>query len=123
MLLSEKIPSSHLQKKHKTINYERLIKASTDVRYQPLFASYSEKLKDSERSSSDASIDVLSDTDLAGVNIASFPLRYNFPTILTENSRLEPRCSNILLQDPFAIGRDLKVTVVNTSAEVSVADN
>lgn len=110
----EKLQNSQLsvQQRHKTINYEKLIRENKEMKYQHLIDN-SELLKNGS-ASIETSHEFLQ-SELSKVDFLSFPLQHDFPTILCEKSQLEPRCSDIFRQNPFTLNHDLSVNVINTS--------
>lgn len=113
-LFLEKLQNSQpqMQQRHKTINYEKLIKEVKEMRYQHLIDQTGDLIKNGSVETSDE----FSQSELSKVDFTSFPIQHDFPTILAEKSQLEPKCSDIFRQNPFIINRDLTVNVINTAS-------
>lgn len=121
-LFLEKLQNSQpqMQQRHKTINYEKLIKEVKEMRYQHLIDQTGDLLKNGSKASIETS-DEFSQSELSKIDFTSFPVQHDFPTILAEKSQLEPKCSDIFRQNPFIINRDLTVNIVNTASnDVSI---
>ena len=117
----EKLQNSQpqIQQRHKTINYDKLIKENKEMRYQHLIETTENSLRNGTKAAIETS-DEFSQSELSKVDFLSFPIQHDFPTILLEKSQLEPKCSDIFRQNPFVLNHDLAVNVINmASNEVS----